>query len=229
MALPSIFAIYHRDTDTFQFVQLERDDNGKVQRLKNWAQPDTEMTPWCNGNRWFVVPTDRLNSPPCMYMGRIHDQEYLWWSLHHMLVWSNSRIYKNASNPSSPLWMESPSILVVEFNNKRVYPRENTGFSSEYLNTSRDVLIDESDKVRYRYMKNALDGLENERLATYYLPETMPYRQEYKPRARSISFTEALENNDNIWLLQLASCAAFFVAFCVVGLYIFIGLEVRDM
>jgi hypothetical protein len=235
MSLPSLFAIYRRDTESFQFLQAEKDVDGKNQRLKNWAPPDTEhfhpSSAWGKGNRWFVVPTDRVGSPPCIYKIQIHGQDYSWWSLHHMLVWSTTEIYSSASTPAAPVWMESPSILVVEFNNKRIYPREDTSFTPVFLNTRPDMIIDESDKGRYRYVKHTLESLEDDYTTNHYIPpETIPYRQSmavYKPR--SISFTEAIERKDNEWLLNMAFCTASMFGICVLGVYIFIGLEILYM
>lgn len=235
MTLPSIFAIYRRDTESFQFLQLEKDCDGQNQRLKNWASPDAEQFPsssaWGKGNRWFVVPTDRVGSQPCIYKIQIHGQDYSWWSLRHMLVWSTTEIYSSASSPVAPIWMESPTILVVEFNNKRIYPRENTSFTPVFLNTRPDTLIDESDKGRYRYVKLSLEGLEDNYTTNHYVPpEIIPYRESltvYKPR--SISFTEAIDKRENEWLLHMAFWSASILGMFVLGMYMFIGLEIMDM
>jgi hypothetical protein len=156
---PNVFAIYRRDEETFQFIQTELNEAGEVQRLKGWRPPIDAKdaaysgTSWDLGQEWYVEPTDYKGADPILHNCIIHDKAYKWWSSHHKLVWSEYKAYETRDYGSS--WSHSPSIPILEFNNKHIYPREYVSVEARWASAMPQDLEAELDKARHSYLTDA--------------------------------------------------------------------------
>lgn len=131
--LPKVFAIYRRETETFQLLTTESDEAGNLIRFKPWAKPtieeirnNPELECWANGGQeWYVVPTYNQGSaqPPDVHRFKLHNQGYCWWSLRHTLVWSDYLTHAQRRDSKREEWMASPRIPVLDFSSKLIYPR----------------------------------------------------------------------------------------------------------
>jgi hypothetical protein len=174
VTLPHTFAIYRPDMDQFQLIQPEYNSEGKVQRLKNWARPDKEtwnksteeertaILPWFRGEEWYVVPTSSAGSQdtPKIFGTEIHGDKYAWWFLRHKLVWSNYMTHHNRRNIMAEDWKTSPSIPIIEFNTKLIYPRTNTGFYGRWCDCVPNALIVESKRAAAEFQKPECEAKE---------------------------------------------------------------------
>jgi hypothetical protein len=161
--IPNIFAVYRRDTETFQLIQTELNEAGEVQRLKGWARPDTsswgtltdkEQDMWFMGSEWYVEPSSYKGADPILHHCILHDRPYVWWSAHHKLVWSNWQIYETRNGAGADLWQASPQIPILEFNNKHVYPREYVPFYTRWASAMPQELEAELDCARHVYLSD---------------------------------------------------------------------------
>jgi hypothetical protein len=155
--LPSVFAVYRPETETFQLLQPDIDLTGSVIGLKNWALPDTQewkrasvtekkqMLPWFRGHEWYALPTRGAGSedPIPIYTSTIHSQPYQWWSLRHKLVWSNYLTFGKRNGISAHEWNVAPSVMLIDFHTKLIYPRTNIGFYPRWTDTTPQILLEE--------------------------------------------------------------------------------------
>lgn len=157
MPLPSVFAIYRPETETFQLLQPDINLNGSVIGLKNWALPDTaewkkasvteqkQMLPWFRGQEWYALPIQGAGSqePIPIYTSTIHSQPYQWWSLRHKLVWSNYLTFGKRNGILAHEWNVAPSVMLIDFHTKLIYPRATIGFYPRWTDTTLQILMDE--------------------------------------------------------------------------------------
>ena len=155
--LPSVFAIYRPETETFQLLQPDIASDGSIMRLKNWALPDTQewkrasvteqkqMMPWFRGHEWYALPTLGAGSmdPIPIYTTTIHSQSYQWWSLRHKLVWSNYMTFGKRNGILAHEWNVAPSVMLIDFHTKVIYPRASIGFYPRWTDTTPQILMDE--------------------------------------------------------------------------------------
>lgn len=134
--LPPVFAVYRAESESFQFLQPELAEDGSVVRLKSWSRPtflsaskeeysEPNAALWLKGQEWYVVPTYSTNmrTPPECHRVTIHGQSYVFWTLRHVLVWSNYIVHARRHSVSLEDWMSAPRIPILEFNTKLIYPR----------------------------------------------------------------------------------------------------------
>jgi hypothetical protein len=155
--LPSVFAIYRPETETFQLLQPDIDLTGSVIGLKNWALPGTvewkkaslaeqkQMLPWFRGQEWYALPTLGAGSdePIQIYTSTIHSQPYQWWSLRHKLVWSNYLTFGKRNGILAHEWNVAPSVILIDFHTKLIYPRAMIGFYPRWTDTTPQILMNE--------------------------------------------------------------------------------------
>jgi hypothetical protein len=143
MHLADYFAVYDQETNTFQLLKLDKDDSGEVISIVPWSMPKAALThpftnrrwesislenersdiiPWFRGQEWYIMPTGHTHTH--FHRIEIDGRMYTWWSLHHRLYWSNSRIYNDMLDGNDDNWNENPTIPIVEFAYKRVLPRK---------------------------------------------------------------------------------------------------------
>lgn len=165
-SIPNVFAIYRRETETFQLLQFEVDEHGNVPRLKNWAQPtfrertnDPAVRPWINGQEWYVEPSEKQEETPLIHSIVIHDQTYHFWRLGYRLVWSNYAVHSRKSTIAAKTWSESPCIEVLEFSSRYIYPRVNTGFYPRWVSSKPADLVAKLEEGRdaYRAFQDTID------------------------------------------------------------------------
>ena len=142
-------------------IQIEKDEDGEIQRLKGWMRPDPstwsnlseeQQEMWFIGQEWYVEPTGYKGTAPILYTCNLHDKTYTWWSAHHKLVWSNSEIYKRREGAGLELWNACHSIPILEFNTKRIYPREYTDVYTRWASTTPHELVEELEKAHVEYV-----------------------------------------------------------------------------
>lgn len=150
--LPKVFAIYRAETETFQILQPDVASDGSILRLKNWARPDIrtythaspaerdELTKWFRGQEWYVVPSSADPKPVIIHKVMIHDQAYAWWFCRHMLVWSDYQTHGGRRGPTANEWKQSPSIPIIQFNTKLIYPRTNLAMYPRWTDTTPEEL-----------------------------------------------------------------------------------------
>ena len=170
--LPQTFAIYRHDTEQFQLIQPEYNAEGTILRLKNWARPDKEtwnksteeerkaILPWFRGEEWYIVPTSSAGTKdaPKIFGVDIHGDRYAWWFLRHKLVWSNYMTHHNRRSIMVEDWKTSPSIPVIEFNTKLIYPRTNTGFYGRWCDCVPMTLVVESTRAWTEFQKSECEA-----------------------------------------------------------------------
>lgn len=169
--LPSIFAVYRHETESFQLIQLDYENN-EIVRFKNWSRPDAIAIQknayykcWAKGQEWYVVPTYNLGAlePPQCHTFHMSGREYEWWSLRHCLVWSNYEIHQNRYGSTQDAWMRSPRIPVLEFSSKLIYPRTVLDVYPRWCDSTVAKVKYESDRGRNEH---------RHRLLMRYLPNT---------------------------------------------------------
>jgi hypothetical protein len=151
--LPKIFAIYRQETETFQLMQAELDEEGEIHRLKGWRPPMEETdtgndSTWSLGQEWYVDSTVYKGQYPIVHATRIHSQSYTWWSGHHKLVWSNYAIF-DARNTDTHTWNSCHSIPILELNNKLIYPREYVSVHARWAPANPQELEEELERGRH--------------------------------------------------------------------------------
>lgn len=165
MSLPKVFAIYRRESETFQLLTYDSDENGNILRLKNWSRPhnphgirvgeeDSEATRWYIGTEWYVEPTS--DNDETLHPIQMHDKEYQWWSLQHKLVWSSYMVYHNRHDMehAQDAWANAPQIPVLEFSSRHIYPRMDVlGFYPRWASANPQDIELESDRGRARYLE----------------------------------------------------------------------------
>ena len=156
--LPNVFAIYRAETETFQILQPDVASDGSILRLKNWARPDIcdynrasllergELTKWFRGQEWYVVPSSSEGKSMSIHKTLIHEQTYAWWFCRHMLVWSDYAIHGGRRGPTATEWKQSPSIPIIQFNTKLIYPRTNLAMYPRWTDASPDSLKEMTQK-----------------------------------------------------------------------------------
>jgi hypothetical protein len=155
-----VFAAYFKESDQFQLFQLEKDDSGKYARIKNYAKPDVSkwntmksfekkrLEHWKAGQEWYVVPKEQSgNKELKVNQIMIHNQTYTWWSLTYTLVWSNYQVYSKR-NKNTDAWLSSPTIPILEFNSKLIYPRTDAKFYANCPAILMSELFKESELGR---------------------------------------------------------------------------------
>lgn len=150
--LPKVFAIYRAETETLQILQPDIGSDGSILRLKNWARPDIrtythasplerdDLSKWFRGQEWYVVPSSSDPKPIMIHKAIIHEQAYAWWFCRHMLVWSDYQTYGGRRGPTSNEWKQSPSIPIIQFNTKLIYPRTNLAMYPRWTDTTPEAL-----------------------------------------------------------------------------------------
>ena len=141
--LPDVFAVYRRDTSSFQLLQSVKDESNSILKLKCWTRPyveqwvmptleqKEEFANWFRGKEWYVVPSKRGET---LNRTLIHEKEYVWWHLGYDLVWTNSGVFNERNSVGTKeFWESSPRIPIIEFNTKRIYPRAETGFYPRWI------------------------------------------------------------------------------------------------
>lgn len=152
-SFPKVFAIYRAETETFQILQPEIASDGSILRLKNWGRPDIrdynhaslaergEITKWFRGQEWYVVPSSEDPKPIMIHKVMIHEQTYAWWFCRHMIVWSNYMVHGARGGHMATEWKESPTIPIIQFNTKLIYPRTNLAMYPRWTDTTPDALV----------------------------------------------------------------------------------------
>lgn len=225
--VPNVFAVYRRDSQTFQLLQCERDDDGNITRLRNWARPRLDpmesyteeelhlVNSWTRGQEWYVesAPSEEERQ---VYSTIIHDQEYKWWYLNHVLVWSNFMIYDKKEGEAKDLWYTSPSVPVLEFNNKLIYPRANVGFYPRWCDVQPEDFEEECAVAKFYY--HQLQNLEEVDPKSLRI-KTPPSHQEDSDSENESNdmYTKTLQNR------CLSSLSLAFLVTSVMGLYAYIG------
>ncbi len=153
-SFPKVFAIYRAETETFQILQPDIGSDGTILRLKNWARPDIrdynhaapgereELTKWFRGQEWYVVPSSTDPKPIVIHKVMIHDQVYAWWFCRHMLIWSDYMTHATRRGPSANEWKQSPSIPIIQFNTKLIYPRTILAMYPRWTDTKPEALVE---------------------------------------------------------------------------------------
>lgn len=172
MRLPKVFAIYRQSTETFQLLQAEYDEDDNIIRLKQWAQPSVQdiksMTKetheqykcWLNGNEWYVEINNQSTNELKVHDVEIHNQNYKWYHTGYKLVWSNYHIHSRRNSLGAHTWNSSPSIPILDFSSRSIYPRTYSSFYprwvsvkssdlSEVLQKSRDSILKMEENVTY--------------------------------------------------------------------------------
>ncbi len=155
--LPSVFAVYRPEKETFQLLQTDINLDGSIIRLKNWTLPDTQewkkasvmeqkqILPWFQGQEWYAVPTHGAGSqePIQIHTTTIHSQPYKWWSLRHKIVWSNYHTFGKRNGILAQEWDLAPSVMLIDFHTNLIYPRATIGFYPRWMDTSSQILMNE--------------------------------------------------------------------------------------
>jgi hypothetical protein len=154
--LPKVFAIFHQETETFKLLQPEFSENGKITRLKPWYHDQS------NGQEWFVVPTynQGISTPSESHRVVIHDNIYVFWSLRHLLVWSDYMTHACRHGDTKDEWMNSLKIPVIEFNSKLIYPRVESNFYARWTSTPEKIIY-ELERGVVEYKRNMEAGFIN--------------------------------------------------------------------
>lgn len=196
--LPKVFAIYRREEETFQLIQTETNEEGEIQRLKGWRPPieneDADTNPsWDLGTEWYVEPTDYKGTPPTLHNAILHNKPYKWWSSHHKLVWSNYQIYETRNSYID--WSQCPSIPILEFNNKHVYPREYVAVEARWASAMPQDLEEELDNARLAYLTDMHSHVDPSELRIQTPKEKL--KTTYKRRATSPMPTDGESDHEH--------------------------------
>lgn len=169
-SIPKVFAIYRAETETFQILQPDIASDGSILRLKNWARPDIReyndaspmeretLAKWFRGQEWYVVPSSSDPKPILFHKTTIHDQSYSWWFCRHMLVWSNYMIHGARHSSYANEWKQSPSIPILQFNTKLIYPRTNLAMYPRWTDTTPDALKTMTQKGYTEFQAIGING-----------------------------------------------------------------------
>lgn len=159
--LPDIFAIYRADSKSFQLLTTERDDDGNITRLRNWSRSKEDSGEWNRGTMWCATKTNKALSDvePKLYKEIIHKQEYTFWFLNHMLLWTTYDIYADRYGKTLSAWMECPMVPVLEFGTKQIYPRTECNVMSLWAETSPDEVEEMSDRGRTAYRTSLAESV----------------------------------------------------------------------
>ncbi len=167
MVVPKVFAIYKPKDEKFQLLQTVLNKDGSLLKLKPWAPPDlfgwnvwTEerkaaMDRWIVGTEWYVEPltnTPDMNKT-CVYKTRVNEKYHYWWRLPYRLVWSNHVVYRTRDGVGKNSWDDCPSIPVLEFSSKQLYPRADTGFYTCWASVKEDTFKKIAQVVRENYLE----------------------------------------------------------------------------
>lgn len=164
-SFPKVFAIYRAETETFQILQPDIASDGSILRLKNWARPDIrdynhaspvergEITKWFRGQEWYVVPSSEDPKPIMIHKVTIHDQAYAWWFCRHMIVWSDYMTHAGRRGSSAAAWKEAPTIPIIQFNTKLIYPRTMLAMYPRWTDTTPAALNDMSRKGQTEFQE----------------------------------------------------------------------------
>jgi hypothetical protein len=228
MNLPNVFAVYRRDTCSFQLLQLEENE-----RLKCWSRPYADQwknaseeekeryANWFRGQDWYVVPSE---TGVGIHAITIHEKEYSWWHLGYDLVWTNSGVFNERhSAGTKAFWESSPRIPVVEFNTKRIYPRAETGFYPRWILGKQQEVYQKSELMWEIYLEG-IKALNSKHVE----PSDLRIRT---PRAGA---DENEDESENSWLVAdrledesgsrfLSLCCLSGLLVSVFGLYGYIG------
>ncbi len=179
--LPPVFAIYRADSESFQLLQPEISDDGKVVKLRPWARPtyrtisDEErkndtIQLWLKGQEWYVVPTYSTDTktPTEYHRVTIHDQSYTFWTLRHVLLWSNYITHARRHTTGLADWMNAPRIPILEFSSKLIYPRTELPIYPRWVEAKPHAVERESLAGRAMY-KDFTMG--NDKPTLYDLPD----------------------------------------------------------
>jgi hypothetical protein len=155
MILPQVFAIYRHNTQTFQLILPEYNDNGNV-TLKSWAPPTgetlkklaendkREASLWMNGREWYVEPI-RMNPNEInveIHKTIIANKKHYWWPLYYRLVWSTYEVHSRRFSIGEETWIKSPSIPIIEISPGVVYPKTTYGFYPRWASVKpRDLEV----------------------------------------------------------------------------------------
>lgn len=223
-------------------------------RLKNWAKPDNVdwkkasenekklILPWFRGQEWYVLPSRGagLDEPSQIHTVTIHEQTYYWWSLHHKLVWSNYMTFGKRRGSSAQDWLNAPSVTLINFNTKLIYPRTNIGFYPHLTDTTPHMLKDEVMKGNAAY---ALHNTRHNHVNDYVDVSTLrintpPARDsdyEYDtgtdelmqraPRYRIDKYSRVF-GEENVFTDCIAVSILMIMILASIGLYTFIGMTV---
>ena len=191
MLPPKVFAIYRRETETFQFLTYEMDEDNTILRLKNWAQPryphgvqiapqeDTEGMRWFIGTDWYVEPTPFAGHQHKIHQVTIHEKTYYWWSLHHKLVWASYMVYHNRDDMEhgQKAWANAPQIPVLEFSSRLIYPRLDVlGFYPRWASVKPAQLEGEMDRANGTFMTHKINGTILEHIHDHVDPKHLSIR-----------------------------------------------------
>lgn len=191
MLPPKVFAIYRRETETFQFLTYETDEDNNIQRLKNWSQPryphgvqiapqeDTEGMRWFIGTDWYVEPTPFAGHQHKIHQVKIHDKTYYWWSLHHTLTWASYMVYHHRDDMEhgQKAWANAPQIPVIEFSSRLIYPRLDVlGFYPRWVSVKPVQLEGEMDRATATYIGHKMNGTILEHIHDHVDPKHLKIR-----------------------------------------------------
>ena len=186
-----VFAIYRRETETFQFLTYETDEDNNVLRLRNWSQPryphgvqiapqeDTEGMRWFIGTDWYVEPTPFAGHQHRIHQVTIHDKTYYWWSLHHTLVWSSYMVYHSRDDMEhgQSAWRNAPQIPVIEFSSRLIYPRLDVlGFYPRWASVRPYNLEAEMDRANTTFIGHKTSGTILEHIHDHVDPKHLKIR-----------------------------------------------------
>lgn len=86
------------------------------------------------------------NYGPDIHKVVIHKQDYYWWSVRHMLVWSDYRVYEYRHQDTKDRWMNSHRIPILELSSKLIYPRVDVSIDARWCLSSPSCLIKEMER-----------------------------------------------------------------------------------
>jgi len=132
--LPSVFAVYRPETNTFSLFEPDVVLNGVIYAIRPWYRPvkscwnacsdkeRSQIRRWFDGRRWYVVkqPTQKVIQDVL-----IQKKPYITWSLGHSLVWA-PRL--------SAISTQCPSVPILEFNSQKLLAVHQSGFQAVWVN-----------------------------------------------------------------------------------------------
>lgn len=166
MTLPKVFAIYRTTTETFLLLQTDENEHGEISRLKPWFTPNIKEIPsmpkeqreqhasWLTGNEWYVEPAEVVAEEIKLENVEIHKQTYNWCYTGYRLVWSNYAVHSRRNTLGAPVWGNSPTIPILEFSSKQIYPRAYSPFYPRWVSVKTKELADACSKARALFVEN---------------------------------------------------------------------------
>lgn len=249
MLPPKVFAIYRRETETFQFLTYETDEENTILRLKNWSQPryprgvspkDKDGILWSVGTDWYVEPKSTIGQPK-IYQVNIHDKTYYWWPLNYKLVWFSYMKYyaRDIVENGVREWEMAPQIPVIEFNSKHIYPRLDVlGFYPRWSSVKPTQLEDDFVRANMYFvsqrMKGALEGLTHENLEPKCLSIRTPisnYESEeesFTPTDINDSYETTIPYNEESTSTCIPLIMLTFLLGSIMGTWTMIGLQIME-